>query len=278
MATRRYTARMRRADRLFLLINALRGRRRAVSARTLATQLGVSLRTVYRDVAVLQVSGIPIEGEAGVGYVLRKGADIPPLMFDADEIEAVVVGIRFARAFAGDRLAASAARALLKIESVVPDSIRERGERAAIIARGWRGENTAHFGALLDRLNSAIGARHVLRLDYNDATQSSTTRDIEPLCIVFWGGSWTLGGWCRLRADFRQFALARIASFNETGEVFAADADRDLAAMLHAKGSLVDTRRPDDAVPDPAVVAAARAVRPSVTRRDDSARASPAAT
>src|SRR6476619_8163266 len=98
---------MRRADRLFLIIHALRGRRMALPARDLAETLGVSLRTVYRDVADLQRSGVPIEGEAGVGYVLRHGADIPPLMFDEDEIEAVVVGIRFARAFAGNRLSDS---------------------------------------------------------------------------------------------------------------------------------------------------------------------------
>lgn len=226
---------MRRADRLFLLINALRGRRRAVSARTLATQLGVSLRTVYRDVAVLQVSGVPIEGEAGVGYVLRKGADIPPLMFDADEIEAVVVGIRFARAFAGARLADSAARALVKIEAVIPNALRDRGERSAILAPEWRGENSPWFGALLDRLDAAITARQVLRLDYTNAVGTRSNREVEPLCMVFWGGSWTLGCWCRLRAGFRQFALARIARFDATGEVFDNDPERHLDALIREK-------------------------------------------
>jgi predicted DNA-binding transcriptional regulator YafY len=96
---------MRRADRLFLIIHALRGRRTALPARRLAETLGVSLRTVYRDVADLQLSGVPIEGEAGVGYVLRKGSDIPPLMFNADELEALVVGTRFVRSFGGERLA-----------------------------------------------------------------------------------------------------------------------------------------------------------------------------
>jgi predicted DNA-binding transcriptional regulator YafY len=112
--------RMRRADRLFLIIHALRGRRTALQARSLAQTLGVSQRTVYRDVADLQRSGVPIEGEAGVGYVLRKGSDIPPLMFTADELEALVVGTRFVRAFAGARLADSATTALLKIEAVLP--------------------------------------------------------------------------------------------------------------------------------------------------------------
>ena len=114
---------MRRADRLFLLIHALRGRRQAITAQHLAKTLAVSLRTVYRDVADLQRSGVPIEGEAGVGYVLRKGSDIPPLMFSPDELEALVVGTRFVRAFAGERLGESATAALLKIEAVLPPEL-----------------------------------------------------------------------------------------------------------------------------------------------------------
>jgi biotin operon repressor len=130
---------MRRADRLFLIIHALRGRRTALPARNLAGTLGVSLRTVYRDVADLQLSGVPIEGEAGVGYVLRKGSDIPPLMFTADELESLVVGTRFVRAFAGDKLAAGAQAALLKIEAVLPPDLRERAARTRIYAPscGW---------------------------------------------------------------------------------------------------------------------------------------------
>jgi len=223
---------MRRADRLFLLVNALRGRRRALPARDLAATLGVSLRTVYRDVADLQRSGVPIEGEAGVGYVLRHGADIPPLMFDADEIEAVVVGIRFARAFAGNRVSEGAARALVKIEAAVPERIRALGDRTAILAPDCRGESTREFGALLDTLNEAIGARRLLQLDYRDVDGRITTRVVEPLCIVFWGGSWTLGGWCRLRGAFRQFRLGRIEAMAATGDIAEARAERSLDALL----------------------------------------------
>jgi len=223
---------MRRADRLFLLVNALRGRRRALPARDLAATLGVSLRTVYRDVADLQRSGVPIEGEAGVGYVLRHGADIPPLMFDADEIEAVVVGIRFARAFAGNRVSEGAARALVKIEAAVPERIRALGDRTAILAPDCRGESTREFGALLDTLNEAIGARRLLQLDYRDVDGRITTRVVEPLCIVFWGGSWTLGGWCRLRGAFRQFRLGRIEAMAATGDIAEVRAERSLDALL----------------------------------------------
>jgi predicted DNA-binding transcriptional regulator YafY len=224
---------MRRADRLFLLIHALRGRRAAVPARTLAETLGVSLRTVYRDVADLQVSGVPIEGEAGVGYVLRKGADIPPLMFNADELEALVVGTRFVRAFGGARLGASAKAALLKIEAVLPPELRARSDRSRIFApEVARMESSG----LIDRLHAAIDTRHVLRLDYRDQDGRTSAREIEPLCLAFWGGSWTIGAWCRLRADFRSFRPDRIDAIDETGEVFDDDPARGLDAYFRSVG------------------------------------------
>ncbi|MCC8363112.1 YafY family transcriptional regulator [Lysobacter sp. A6] len=224
---------MRRADRLFLLIHALRGRRVAVPARALAETLGVSLRTVYRDVADLQVSGVPIEGEAGVGYMLRKGADIPPLMFNADELEALVVGTRFVRAFGGARLGASAKTALLKIEAVLPPELRARSDRSRIFApEVARMESSG----LIDRLHAAIDTRHVLRLDYRDQDGRTSAREIEPLCLAFWGGSWTIGAWCRLREDFRSFRPDRIDAIDETGEVFDDDPARGLDAYFRSVG------------------------------------------
>ncbi|MFP7722364.1 helix-turn-helix transcriptional regulator [Lysobacter sp. A3-1-A15] len=223
---------MRRADRLFLLVNALRGRRRAVPARVLADDLGVSLRTVYRDVADLQHSGIPIEGEPGVGYMLRKGADLPPLAFNAEELEALIVGIRFARAFAGARLGAAAMRALLKIEAVVPPPVYARASRIAILAPGGRGERGAAFSESLDRLHLAIAERQLLRVRYVRADGQENTRDIEPLCVLFWGGSWTLAGWCRLRGAFRQFRLDRIRECVHTGETYAVDPARGFEALM----------------------------------------------
>ncbi|MEO8778396.1 MAG: YafY family protein [Rhodanobacter sp.] len=227
---------MRRADRLFLIIHALRGRRTALQARSLAQTLGVSLRTVYRDVADLQRSGVPIEGEAGVGYVLRKGSDIPPLMFTAQELEALVVGSRFVRAFAGTRLAESAQTALLKIEAVLPPQLRERAGTTRIFAPVWRDQHREDFAALIDQLHAAILASQVLRLDYRDEAGEPSTREIEPLCLSFWGGKWTLGAWCRLRRDFRNFRPDRIAAGIPTGEVFADAAERGLAAYLRSVG------------------------------------------
>jgi len=157
---------MRRADRLFLIIHALRGRRAATPARKLAETLGVSLRTIYRDVADLQLSGVPIEGEAGIGYVLRKGSDIPPLMFNAEEMEALVVGTRFVRAFGGERLALGARAALLKIEAVLPPELRERSRRTRIFAPEL--SNRIEATGVIDRLHAAAAESRVLRIDYRD--------------------------------------------------------------------------------------------------------------
>ena len=226
---------MRRADRLFLLVNALRGRRAAVPAHALAGTLGVSLRTVYRDVADLQLSGVPIEGEAGVGYVLRKGADIPPLMFNAEELVALVVGTRFVRAFGGERLGRGATAALLKIEAVLPPELRERSQRTRIFAP--RVEDRIENTGLIDALHAAIEAMQVLRLAYRDGEGAVTAREVEPLALAFWGGTWTLGAWCRLRGDFRNFRPDRIAEYAATGEVFGDDPGRNLAAYLRAVGA-----------------------------------------
>ena len=212
---------MRRADRLFLLIHALRGRRSAITAQSLAQTLEVSLRTVYRDVADLQRSGVPIEGEAGVGYLLRKGADIPPLMFTPDELEALVVGTRFVRAFAGERLGRGATAALLKIEAVLPPELHARSRRTRIFAPLM--SHRLEASGLIDELHAAVTGAQVLRIDYRDGEARSSAREIEPLCLAFWGGSWTLGAWCRLRGDFRNFRPDRIVDYAPTGEIFDDD-------------------------------------------------------
>ncbi|MDR7100220.1 putative DNA-binding transcriptional regulator YafY [Lysobacter niabensis] len=226
---------MRRADRLFLLIHALRGRRSALTAQQLAQTLQASARTVYRDVADLQLSGVPIEGEAGVGYLLRKGADIPPLMFNEEELEALVVGTRFVRAFGGERLGRGATTALLKIEAVLPEALRERSRQTRIFAPQL--DNRMESSGLIDALHSAIGQAQVLRLDYRDGSGEVTVREVEPLALMFWGGTWTLGAWCRLRRDCRSFRPDRIVAHALTGEVFADDPARNLDAYLRGVAS-----------------------------------------
>lgn len=225
---------MRRADRLFLIVNALRGRR-ARPARRLAADLGVSLRTIYRDVADLQLAGMPIEGEAGVGYTLRQGSDVPPLMFTRAELEALVVGVRFAQAFAGDQLARSAAQALTKVEAVLPPDLRQRTERSRIVAP--RGARHALVRARVDLLHAAIDGRHPVRCDYARADGARAQRVVEPLCLAFWGHVWTLGAWCRLRAGFRSFRLDRMQAVEPLAEVCEPDPERSLERYLALMGA-----------------------------------------
>lgn len=225
---------MRRADRLFLLIQALRGRR-VVTARRLADLLEVSERTVYRDVRDLQVSGVPIEGEAGVGYALRRGGDIPPLMFTREELEALVVGARLVEAWTGRRLVRGARHALTKIEAVLPEALRRRTERSRVFAPPL--ERHAPVGARLDALHAAIEEHAVVELDYVRADGTASARAVQPLCLAFWGGVWTLGAWCEARRDFRNFRLDRIAAIRPAGRRFEETAATGLAAYLHAAGA-----------------------------------------
>jgi predicted DNA-binding transcriptional regulator YafY len=224
---------VRRADRLFLIINRLRGRR-AVPARRLAAELGVSPRTVYRDVADLQLSGVPIEGEAGVGYTLRKGSDIPPLMFNREELEALVVGSRFTQAFAGERLALAARQALTKVEAVLPEDLRRRTERSRILAPPIRSRLVQR--QRLDVLHAAIEASRAVRFRYVKEDGSPTSRDVEPLCLAFWGQSWTLGSWCRMRTDFRNFRVDRMEAVEVLADAVSTDPARGLRAYLAAMG------------------------------------------
>jgi predicted DNA-binding transcriptional regulator YafY len=225
---------VRRADRLFLIVQALRGRR-AVPARRLAELLGVSLRTVYRDVIDLQLSGLPIEGAAGVGYTLRRGGDVPPLMFTREEIEAVVVGVRLTDAFAGERLSRAARQALVKIEAVLPDELRLRSERSRVFAPPV--PSRAALRRQLDALHAAIDTRRLVRLAYARADGAASSREVEPLCLSFWGHGWTLGAWCRLRQGFRNFRVDRIRSLESLDERVVETAERSLAAYLAEVGA-----------------------------------------
>lgn len=219
---------MRRADRLFQIVQHLRGGR-LVTARSLAERLEVSERTIYRDIVDLQGSGVPVEGEAGVGYVLRSGFELPPLMFSRDEIVALVAGARLVRAWGGAGMARAAEEALIKIEAVLPEAERARAGAVQVHAMAW--EMTDEVRALIDRLEQAVEARAVLVLDYVDAAGVASQRPVRPLGLWFWGKVWTLVSWCELRDDFRMFRLDRIASVAETGARFTPDRRRSLQAF-----------------------------------------------
>lgn len=208
---------MRRADRLFQIVLLL-DRGRAVTARELAGALQVSERTIYRDMADLSGSGVPISGEAGVGYLMRPGYRLPPLMFDADELAALALGSRMVRSWADPALGRAAERALLRIESVLPKRLRDDTARDALLVPGFHVPDAMR--APMSALRECIAAQHKLRIAYTRADGAASERVIQPVGLVFWGESWTLGAWCELRRDFRSFRLDRITSVTALGETF----------------------------------------------------------
>lgn len=226
-------ARMRRAERLFRLVEVLRGRRLAVTAASLAEIMEVSLRTVYRDIAALQASGAPIEGAAGVGYVLDPRYHLPPLMFDADEVQALLAGLAMARAFTDDELGHAAMRAEEKLRAALDDEGLARADRSPYRAPLYDGEE--RLRALHRDIRKACEARRKLRIAYADEKGAQTERVIRPIALLRWRAVWTLIAWCELRADERHFRVDRIRAAEALPETFPAPSAaliRDLDARI----------------------------------------------
>ena len=219
---------MRRADRLFQIVQHLRGGR-LTTARQLAEKLEVSERTIYRDIADLIGTGVPIDGEAGVGYLMREGFDLPPLMFTRDEIVALVAGARLIKAWGGTSMASAAEEALVKIGSVLPDDARIRAEAVQVHAFQMP-ELDDRTRALLDRIEAATDGRRLLQMSYADEAGNATDRTVRPLGLWFWGKVWTLVAWCELRDDFRMFRVDRISDMTEA-ERFHDERGKTLSAF-----------------------------------------------
>ena len=198
---------MRRADRLFQIVLLL-DRRRAVTAREIAEALNISERTVYRDIADLSRSGVPISGEAGVGYMLRSGYRLPPLMFDPEELQALALGSRMVKGWADAALGKAAERALLRIEAVLPKQLKEQPGRDAFLVPDFH--VPPKMVAPLGKLRQCIADSRKARLDYTRLDGVASSRVIWPLGLVFWGETWTLAAWCELRGDFRSFRPDRM--------------------------------------------------------------------
>jgi predicted DNA-binding transcriptional regulator YafY len=220
---------MRRADRLFEIVQYLRGRRLTTAAQ-LSQWLEVSERTIYRDVADLVASGVPIDGEAGVGYRIAAGFDLPPLMFTLDEIDALVIGARILESWGGPGLAGGARSALAKIASALPKDKRAALEGTRLFAPGFFVDPGP--GQRLEVIRRAIGTSTRVEIDYRDGQGASTQRRIRPLGIFFWGESWSVAAWCELRADFRNFRLDRIAAMRPLEERFPSEAGKRLEDFL----------------------------------------------
>lgn len=223
---------MRRADRLFRIVQMLRSGR-LKTARALAERLQVSERTIYRDVRDLQLAGQPIEGEAGVGYTLRREFDLPPLMFTPEELTALVLGARLVQAWGGAESVVAAKSALARIEAVLPAELAARLDAIALYAPGYK-MPMAHR-KLLDQLHAACLSRTVLEFSYtrlNEDASRAEQRTVRPLALAFWSGVWTLAAWDEIRNDFRTFRLDRIDKLEVTARIFTPKRGQRLEDMM----------------------------------------------
>ncbi len=225
---------MRPADRLFEIVLAL-GRGKLLTAKDLAERFGVSERTIYRDVRDLISSGVPVEGEAGVGYRMRPGYQVPPLMFDAEELQVLAFGAQVARVHGDASMFEAAERALAKLDAALPPRLRDRLDAGELAVPDMGRFSLG--GETLATARDAIGRRRRLYLDYADRSGDNTERIIWPLSLAYWGASWTLGGWCELRQAFRTFRLDRIKTLNLlTSEFPDVDGRRLADYVLASKG------------------------------------------
>ncbi len=225
----------RRADRLFQLIQVLRRRRgRAVTAQAVAAELEVSVRTVYRDVRDLQAQRVPIEGAAGVGYVLREGFDLPPLMFTEDEIDALVVGARIVQSWADPRLAAAAGDVLAKVEAVLPAALRPRVRSLGLLSppSGRRPEVAIDMA----ELRRAVREQRKVQVGYVSEAGERTLRTIWPMALAFFPPVWLLLAWCELRQDFRSFRVDRIHAIMFDDQRYPPTPGRRLVDYLARQG------------------------------------------
>jgi predicted DNA-binding transcriptional regulator YafY len=212
---------MRRADRLFEIIQILRRKKRATRAADLAARLEVSERTIYRDIADMVSRGVPIDGAAGVGYILRPGFDLPPLMFNENEVEALLLGARIVQSWADPELAAAAATVLDKVAAVSPESLR----RQLDLVRLWAPADHARETITIDQaaLRHAIRDQRKIRFTYQDLGGRSSARVVRPLIMAFYGPVWLLAGWCESRHGFRVFRIDRVSAFSALETRFDAE-------------------------------------------------------
>ena len=218
---------MRRAERLFRLVNDMRTR--SISrADDLAAQFEASVRTIYRAISHLQASGLPIEGEAGVGYLLRPGFDLPSLTFTFDQVDAQTVGLSYVESMADPGLAAAAREARARIQASMPQPEARKLADAPYFALRRDRDDPPHLGLLRD----AIRKRLVARLVYADGAGQGSTRCIRPLAVWNFAEGWMFTAWCDLRQDFRTFRFDRITSLALTGDRFDAEAAKGLSGFL----------------------------------------------
>jgi predicted DNA-binding transcriptional regulator YafY len=217
---------MRRTDRLFELIQILRDGR-LHTARDMAERLEVSVRTLWRDMATLIASGLPVEGERGVGYILREPVTLPPLTLTPDEVQALTLGLQLVTRGADPSLSRAAESLHAKIAAVLPARLLDGIGQDTWVFPGQEALAAARH---LPMLRRAIRLRERVVIGYIDGSGLASERPVRPLLLEFWGRVWTLATWCETRRDFRSFRVDRIEALRATGEIAPSEPGRDLAA------------------------------------------------
>ncbi|OED40963.1 hypothetical protein AB833_10740 [Chromatiales bacterium (ex Bugula neritina AB1)] len=215
---------MSRSNRLFEIIQILRSATGVMTASQLAEKLEVTTRTVYRDIAVLQSRGVPIDGEAGIGYLMRAGYDLPPLMFDAEEIEALIVGLRLIKRTGDEGLIAASQRVADKLYEILPEQRSEETYAAPLVVSSFA-EMPDHQIDVA-QLRESIRAEKALWIDYRDAAGNVTDRTLYPIAMIYYIDALILVAWCQLRSGFRHFRVDRIQSCENTEASFSGQGDK----------------------------------------------------
>ncbi|HEX5338359.1 MAG TPA: YafY family protein [Gallionella sp.] len=231
---------MRKSERLFKLVTLLQGRRTAMTGQALAEALDVGVRTVYRDIQALVLSGVPIDGEAGVGYRLRAGFDLPPLMFRPEEVTALLVGSRMVQAWTDPDLAQAAKQAEAKILAVLTPAMLAAISRLPYRIPAYeRAESGVH-----GLLRKACEARQKIAIAYRDMNGQESTRRLWPLGMVGWGDHWTLLAWCERRDAYRNFRFDRIQNIEVLPELYPPHPQRNLEHYLTEEIGIGDEQKP----------------------------------
>lgn len=222
---------MRRADRLIKLVHYLRRMRSAVTAQRIANDFDICQRTVYRDIHDLMNSGVPIYGEAGVGYIIDKKYHLPPVMFDPDELEAIGLGIAMVRNWTDEQFAEKANSAYEKIQAALPESLLNELQQLATYS--MPSASKLPWEVSFSEVRECIRNKQKIEFTYIDLKERKSKRKVRPLSLIFFGPVWLLVAWCEKRKDFRNFRLDRIKTMKVPGELFKDEKGKTLQAYVN---------------------------------------------
>jgi len=209
---------MTKTERLLEIIRVLHKRKYAVTAKELSLEFGISLRSVYRDIFSLQQQGIPVDGEAGVGYILRKGYTLPPLMFTVDEIEALVIGAKWILSTGDIALATSTKEAIQKIKDIIPPALQNTINETPLLI-GYKNQPNIEK-ELTQAIHDSIRKNEKLKITYSGEDNKENERIIWPIALGYFDSTVVLAAWCELRKAFRHFRVDRVKNWSRTNEKY----------------------------------------------------------